>query len=118
MKKKNASENEVINKENNYEIFTNNMENEDKTQDNVKDNFSDINVEKTTVVEQTSPVKWNNFQDDSKISEHQVSSSTKTGFPDQALYDNLHLLQDIFDRIVVECCQKKLTCRLLHTKML
>ena len=40
----------------------------------------------------------------------------KTEFPDQALCDNLHLLQDMFGQTVVEYCQKNLTCRLLHTE--
>ena len=40
----------------------------------------------------------------------------KTEFPDQTLRDNLHLLQDMFCRTVVECSQKNLTCRLVHTE--
>ena len=35
-------------------------------------------------------------------------------FSDQALCDNLHFLQDMFDRTIVQHCQKNLACRLLH----
>ena len=59
---KNASKNEVTYKEDTHEIFSNNIDNEDKTQNNVKGNFSDINVDKIAIVEQTSPIMWNNFQ--------------------------------------------------------
>ena len=52
------------------------------------DNFSDRNVEKMTVVEQTLPTILNNFQSDSKISGNQDSTSMKTDCSDQTLSDN------------------------------
>ena len=52
------------------------------------DNFSDRNVEKMTVVEQTLPTILNNFQSDSKIYGNQDSTSMKTDCSDQTLSDN------------------------------
>ena len=44
-----------------------------------------------------------------------ISFSIKTEFSGKALHDNLHLLQETFDRTVVQHCQKNLACRLLCT---
>ena len=65
-------------------------------------------------VDQILSTTLNNFQVDSKISDYQGLSSIKSELPDQTFCDNLHLLQDMFGRIVVEHCQKNLARRLLH----
>ena len=66
-----------------HEFLTNNVRNDDSTQSNVKDYFSDDNIEKNAVVEQTLPTISNSFQDESKILEYQDASSVKTEVSDQ-----------------------------------
>ena len=102
-----ASENEVTNREEIHETFTNNINKEDNAQNNVKDNFSDSNVE-NMAVEQTLPIISHYFQRDNKISEYQDSTLVKIDRSDQAFRDNLHSLQDMFDRTFVQHCQKNL----------
>ena len=109
---KDTSQNECTNKEDSHEVCSSNIDNEANLQINTKATFSD--EEKMEAVDQILSTTLNNFQVDSKISDYQGLSSIKSELPDQTFCDNLHLLQDMFGRIVVEHCQKNLARRLLH----